>query len=129
MRLAYIPAFGYLLIQFGKQVGRVVALSVGVVAHRLGVGALFDPPPLRVGGLVRLDDRFAVEVLALPALRGPQVPGPFGASIAVRPGFPGGPALGSPAVTSGWVGVGVVPGLPVAAGPALGQRHRQPVVE
>ena len=74
------PCLGDLLVEFGGQlvqVAGVLPVVVGLVAHGLGLGALFDPPLLVFGRLVRLDDRFGLEVPAFPALRGPQRLGPF----------------------------------------------------
>ena len=58
--------------------------SVGLVAHGLGLGPLFDPPLLVLGRRVRLDDRFGLQVPAFPALRGPQRLGAFRARRAHR---------------------------------------------
>ena len=66
------------------QVAGVLAAVGGLVAHGLRLGPFFDPPLLVVGGFVRVDDRFVVQVPAFPALSGPQVPGSFRACRAHR---------------------------------------------
>jgi len=40
------------------QVGDILPVRVGLVAHNLGLGALLDPPLLVLGGRSRVDDRF-----------------------------------------------------------------------
>ena len=57
---------------------------IGLVAHRLRFGPLFDPPPLVFSRLVRLDDGFGLEVPAFPALRRPERLGAFRARRAHR---------------------------------------------
>jgi hypothetical protein len=88
------PGVVDLLVQFGQQlvqVGGIVAACFGRVVHHLGVGAFLDPPQLSVGRVVRLDHWLALEVPALPALRGTQILGPFGARWAdAREGVPAG---------------------------------------
>ena len=64
-----------LAVEFGGQlvqVAGVLSVVVGLVAHRLGLGAFFDPPALVVGRRVRFDDRLGLEVPAFPALGRPQ---------------------------------------------------------
>ena len=91
----YLPADpgpGDLFIEFGDQrveVGGVLVVVGGLVAGLLGLGAEHDPPLLVVGGRVRGQVGFVLEVPAFPALRGPQGPGPFGAGRAdVAEGVP-----------------------------------------
>ena len=66
------------------QVGDVLLVRVGLVAHGLGLGALLDPPLLVLGGRVGVDDRLGLQVPAFPALRGPEGLGPLGAGRADR---------------------------------------------
>ena len=86
--------FGDLLVQLGDElvkVGRVLPGLGGLVAELLRFGALLDPPLLVVGGRVRGDAGFVLEVPAFPALRCAQRPGLFGAAGAdVRQGVPAG---------------------------------------
>ena len=75
-----MPGFGDFVVEFGGQllqVAGVLPAVGGLVAHHLSLGALFDPPLLVLGRLVRFDDRFGFQVPAFPALRGPQRPGAF----------------------------------------------------
>jgi len=68
------PSVGDLLVEFGGQlvqVTRVLPIMVGVVAHGLCLGALFDPPLLVLGRSLRFDNRFLFQVPAFPALRRP----------------------------------------------------------
>ena len=69
------PGAGDLLIEFGDQrveVGGVLAVVGGLVAGLLGFGAQYHPPLLVVGGRVRGQVGFVLEVPAFPALGGPQ---------------------------------------------------------
>ena len=50
----------------------------------LHLGPVSDQCPMLLGGRVRVDDRFMVEVPAFAALGGPQDPGAFGAGRADR---------------------------------------------
>ena len=81
------PRVGDFVVQFGDelvQVVRVLPVAGGLVAERLGLGAGLDPPPLLLGGRVRVGDRLVLEVPAFPALRRPQRPRPFRARRAHR---------------------------------------------
>src|SRR5205823_1233779 len=78
--LAPDPGAGDLLIQLAVQ---RVQLA-GVLACRLGLGALLDPHALHVVRLVGLGDGFVVEMPALAALDRAQRLGPFGTGRADR---------------------------------------------
>ena len=108
--------------------------AVGLVAELLGFGAFLDPPLLVLGGRVRGDVGFVLEVPAFPALRRPQRPGPLGAGRAdVRQGVP---ARDEHRVYLAGVQVGAAQLDRADAGAVLdgqvldhfpGQRHRHPL--
>ena len=115
------------------QVAGVLPAVGGLVAHRLRLGPFLDPPLLVLGGLVRVDDRFVVQVPAFPALRGPQGPGAFRARRAH--GGQGVPARDQDLLHRPGAQVGAAQLHGADAGAVLdgqvpddftGQRHRQP---
>jgi hypothetical protein len=81
-----------LVVEFGEffvPAGDVLAVCFVGIPGGLGVGAYRDQRCLLVGGVVGFDDQFLVEVPALAALRGPEVPGPVSARRAhAREGVP-----------------------------------------
>ena len=84
--LAAQSGAGDLLVQFGDQLvqlGRVLPGRLGVVAHGLGLGAVFDPHRLHLIGRRRVGDGFGVQVPAFGALRCAEHLGPFGARRAL----------------------------------------------
>jgi hypothetical protein len=71
---------GHFGVEFGGQlveVGGVVSVLVGVVAHLLGFGAEYRPPFLHVVGLVGVEGWFGVQVPPFAALSGTERLGPF----------------------------------------------------
>ena len=130
------PRVGDFLVDLlGKfvQVAGVLPVVGGLVAHGLRLGAFLDPPPLVLGGFVRVDDRLVVQVPALPALSRPQGPGAFRAGRAHRgQGVPArdqnllhrpGPQVGAAQLHRADAGA-VLDGQVLDDLP--GQRHRQP---
>ena len=81
------PRIGDLLVQFADPLVQLTDIQAGAgqqIPGLLRLGPVGYRGPLGLGGRVRIDDGFAVEVPAFAALRGPQDPGPLGTRRADR---------------------------------------------